>query len=512
MKAVIFISIFLSLVFGFLLSYLLWNKLLEKKRKKIIEEANQKAEVIIKEKELEAKENFLRFKEEQEKQLNEKSLKLKELETTLIKKETLLNQKIEEVNKLKIEADKTINYYNQQLELVKQKEIELEKILNEQIEKLQKISNMSAEEAKQQLLENYKAEVKMQAAQMASEILEETKLTVNKEAKKIIVQAIQRLAVETTAETTITVFPLENEEMKGRIIGREGRNIKAFESLTGVELIVDDTPEAIVLSSFDPVRRQIAYIALQQLVADGRIHPTRIEEVVEKAKEQVEEDILETGKRTCIDLGIQGLHIELVKLVGKMKYRTSYGQNLLQHSKEVANLCAIMAAELGINPKLAKRAGLLHDIGKVSNDNPELSHALLGMHLAEKYKERPEVCNAIGAHHEEIPMTSFLAPIVQICDAISGARPGARREVTEAYIKRVKDLEQIALSFPGVVKAYAIQAGRELRAIVSSDILDDKQILLLANEIARKIQEEMTYPGQIKVVVVRETRAIAFAK
>jgi ribonuclease Y len=389
---------------------------------------------------------------------------------------------------------------------------ELEKLHQQSLVKLETISGFSAQEAKEQLVESLKDEAKASAQLYIDEIVEEAKMTANKEAKRIVIQTIQRVATETSIENAVTVFHIDSDEVKGRIIGREGRNIRALEAATGVEIIVDDTPEAIVLSAFDPVRREIARLSLHQLVADGRIHPARIEEVVSKVTKQIEEEIVETGKRTAIDLGIHGLHPELIRLIGKMKYRSSYGQNLLQHSRETANLCAIMAAELGLNPKKAKRAGLLHDIGKVSDDEPELPHAILGMKLAEKYKEKPDICNAIGAHHDEIEMTSLLAPIVQVCDAISGARPGARREIVEAYIKRLNDLENLALSYPGVVKTYAIQAGRELRVIVGADKIDDAETEKLSSEIARKIQTEMTYPGQVKITVIRETRAVSFAK
>jgi len=389
---------------------------------------------------------------------------------------------------------------------------ELEKLHQQSLVKLETISGFSAQEAKEQLVESLKDEAKASAQLYIDEIVEEAKMTANKEAKRIVIQTIQRVATETSIENAVTVFHIDSDEVKGRIIGREGRNIRALEAATGVEIIVDDTPEAIVLSAFDPVRREIARLSLHQLVADGRIHPARIEEVVGKVTKQIEEEIVETGKRTAIDLGIHGLHPELIRLIGKMKYRSSYGQNLLQHSRETANLCAIMAAELGLNPKKAKRAGLLHDIGKVSDDEPELPHAILGMKLAEKYKEKPDICNAIGAHHDEIEMTSLLAPIVQVCDAISGARPGARREIVEAYIKRLNDLENLALSYPGVVKTYAIQAGRELRVIVGADKIDDAETEKLSSEIARKIQTEMTYPGQVKITVIRETRAVSFAK
>ena len=379
-------------------------------------------------------------------------------------------------------------------------------------EALEHISGLSSEEAKEKLIESLKDEAKTAAAAYIHDIMDEAKMTANKEAKRIVVQSIQRLATETAIENSVTVFHIDSDEIKGRIIGREGRNIRALEAATGIEIIVDDTPEAIVLSGFDPVRREIARLALHQLVADGRIHPARIEEVVGKVRRQIEEEIVETGKRTAIDLGIHGLHPDLIRMVGKMKYRSSYGQNLLQHSRETANLCAIMAAELGLNPKKARRAGLLHDIGKVPDEEPELPHALLGMKLAEKYKEKPEICNAIGAHHDEIEQTSLLAPIVQVCDAISGARPGARREIVEAYIKRLNDLEQLALSYPGVIKTYAIQAGRELRVIVGADKIDDVETEKLSEEIARRIQDEMTYPGQVKITVIRETRSVSFAK
>ncbi|HKM45036.1 MAG TPA: ribonuclease Y, partial [Dysgonamonadaceae bacterium] len=389
---------------------------------------------------------------------------------------------------------------------------ELDKAHKSIVEKLEVISGLSADEAKDQLVESLKDDAKVNAQSYISDIIEEAKLTANKEAKRIVIQSIQRVATETAVENAITVFHIDSDEIKGRIIGREGRNIRALEAATGVEIIVDDTPEAIVLSAFDPVRREIARLSLHQLVSDGRIHPARIEEVVSKVKKQIDDEIIETGKRTTIDLGIHGLHPELIRMVGKMKYRSSYGQNLLQHSKETANLCAIMAAELGLNPKRAKRAGLLHDLGKVPDDEPELPHAILGMKLAEKYKEKPDICNAIGAHHDEVEMTTLLAPIVQVCDAISGARPGARREVVEAYIKRLNNLEQLAMSYPGVLKTYAIQAGRELRVIVGAEKIDDKDTERLSNEIAHKIQTEMTYPGQVKVTVIRETRAVSYAK
>jgi ribonuclease Y len=423
-----------------------------------------------------------------------------------------LNQRQEELNKKNSETEELkVTLANQQ-EFLDKKSAELERLHRQSVEKLESISGLSAEEAKERLVESLKEEAKGDAQSYISEIMEEAKMTANKEAKKIVIQSIQRVATETSIENAITVFHIDSDEIKGRIIGREGRNIRALEAATGVEIVVDDTPEAIVISGFDPVRREIARLSLHQLVADGRIHPARIEEVVSKVKKQIEDEIVETGKRTVIDLGIHGLHPELIRIVGKMKYRSSYGQNLLQHSRETANLCAIMASELGLNPKKAKRAGLLHDIGKVPDDEPELPHAVLGMKLAEKYKEKPDICNAIGAHHDEVEMTTLLAPIVQVCDAISGARPGARREIVEAYIKRLNDLETLALSYPGVVKTYAIQAGRELRVIVGADKIDDQDTEKLSDEIARKIQTEMTYPGQVKITVIRETRAVSFAK
>ena len=424
----------------------------------------------------------------------------------------MLSQKWEETHRAKSEVDVIRENLNSQLLLVEKKKEEIERLHKQEIEQLEAISGLSADEAKNQLVESLKEEAKSQAISFVNEIMDEAKMTANREAKKIVVETIQRVASETAIENSVTVFNIESDEIKGRIIGREGRNIRALEAATGVEIVVDDTPEAIILSAFDPVRREIARLALHQLVTDGRIHPARIEEVVEKVKKQVEEEIVELGKRTTIDLGIHGMHPELVRLVGKMKYRSSYGQNLLQHSREVANLSAIMASELGLNPKIAKRAGLLHDIGKVPDDEPEIPHAVFGMKLAEKYKEKPEISNAIGSHHDEVEMTSLFAPIVQVCDAISGARPGARREVVESYIKRLKDLEALALSYPGVMKTYAIQAGRELRVIVGSDKVTDKEADSLAFEIAKKIQDEMTYPGQVKITVIRETRAVSYAK
>jgi len=494
------------------LSYYIWDKALAKKKEKILKDAQTEAEVILKQKELLAKEKFLQLKSEHEKYTNERNAKLAQMEAKIIQKDTLLSQKLEEVQRKKKEIEQQQETLTIQAEALKKKEEVVSKIQRQHLEKLEVISGLTAEEAKQQLIEMMKAEAKTAAMAYVNEIMEEAKMTATKESKKIVIQTIQRIAPEVAIENSVTVFPIENDEIKGRIIGREGRNIRALEAATGVEIIIDDTPEAIVLSAFDPVRREIARLALHQLVADGRIHPARIEEVVEKVKKQIEEEIMEIGKRTCIDLGIHGMHPELMRLVGKMKYRSSYGQNLLQHSREVANLCAVMASELKLNPAIAKRAGLLHDIGKVADENPELPHALLGMQLAEKYKEKPEVCNAIGSHHEEVEMNTLIAPIVQVCDAISGARPGARREIAEAYIKRLKELENLALSYPGVLKTYAIQAGRELRVIVGSDKMTDKEAETLSFELAKRIQDEMTYPGQVKITVIRETRAVAVAK
>ena len=480
--------------------------------KKIVSDAEKDSEVILKNKLIEAKEETLKMKSEAEKQINNKTSRIQASENRLKQREMTLNQRQEELNKKRSESDSIRANLDKQLVLLENRSAEVEKIHHEAVNKLEVVSGLSAEEAKALLIDSLKEEAKIGAQSFINDMIEEAKLTANKEAKRIVIQSIQRVATETAVENAITVFHLDSDEIKGRIIGREGRNIRALEAATGVEIIVDDTPEAIVLSAFDPVRREIARLSLHQLVTDGRIHPARIEEVVSKVKKQIDEEVVETGKRTAIDLGIHGLHPELIRMVGKMKYRSSYGQNLLQHSKETANLCAIMAAELGLNPKRAKRAGLLHDLGKVPDDEPELPHAILGMKLAEKYKEKPDICNAIGAHHDEVEMTTLLAPIVQVCDAISGARPGARREIVEAYIKRLNNLEQLALSYPGVLKTYAIQAGRELRVIVGAEKIDDKDTERLSNEIAHKIQTEMTYPGQVKVTVIRETRAVSFAK
>ena len=477
-----------------------------------IREAEQEAQVLKDRKMLEVKEQALEMKSEFEKEVSERNSKMHVAENRIKQKEATLNQRQEEIQRKKAEIDTVKENLESQLEVVESKQHDLDQVHKQELARLEAMSGMSVEEAKERLVEALKEEAQVSAQSYISEIVEEAKMTANKEAKKIVVQSIQRVATETAIENAITVFHIDSDEVKGRIIGREGRNIRALEAATGIEIVVDDTPEAIILSGFDPVRREIARLALHQLVADGRIHPARIEEVVSKVKKQIDEEIIETGKRTTIDLGIHGLHPELIRLIGKMKYRSSYGQNLLQHSRETANLCAVMAAELGLNVKKAKRAGLLHDIGKVPDDEPELPHALLGMKLAEKYKEKPDVCNAIGAHHDEVEMETLLAPIVQVCDAISGARPGARREIVEAYIKRLNDLEQLALSYPGVLKTYAIQAGRELRVIVGADKVDDVETEKLSADIAKKIQDEMTYPGQVKITVIRETRAVSFAK
>lgn len=502
----------ISFLLGGGLSYFLWNFAMKRKKDSIITDAQKEAEVIKKDKILQAKDKFLQLKSEHEKYINEKNNKLSSAENKFKQKENNLSQRIEESQRVKKELDTIRNNLNMQLELVDRKGEELEKMHQQQVEQLEAISGLSAEEAKEQLVESLKDKAKAESMSYINEIMDEAKMTANQEAKKVVMKTIQRVATETAIENAVTVFNIESDEIKGRIIGREGRNIRALEAATGVEIIVDDTPEAIILSAFDPVRREIARLSLHQLVTDGRIHPARIEEVVSKTKTQIEEEIVEVGKRTTIDLGVHGLHPELIRLIGKMKYRSSYGQNLLQHSREVANLSAIMAAELGLNPKLAKRAGLLHDIGKVPDEEPELPHAVYGMKLAEKYKEKADICNAIGAHHDEVEMTSLISPIIQVCDAISGARPGARREVVESYIKRLKDLENLALSYPGVTKTYAIQAGRELRVIVGSDKVSDKEADSLSYEIAQKIQDEMTYPGQVKITVIRETRAVNYAK
>ena len=497
---------------GGALSYIFFRYGLKSRYDNIIKEAETEAEVIKKNKLLEVKEKFLNKKADLEKEVAARNQKIQQAENKLKQREMVINQKNEELQRKRNETEAIKENLDAQLVIIEKKKEELDHLQSQEREKLEAISGLSAEDAKERLIESLKDEAKTQAQSYINDIMDDAKLTANREAKRIVIQSIQRVATETAIENSVTVFHIESDEIKGRIIGREGRNIRALEAATGVEIVVDDTPEAIVLSAFDPVRREIARLALHQLVTDGRIHPARIEEVVAKVRKQVEEEIIETGKRTTIDLGIHGLHPELIRIIGKMKYRSSYGQNLLQHARETANLCAVMASELGLNPKKAKRAGLLHDIGKVPDEEPELPHALLGMKLAEKYKEKPDICNAIGAHHDEVEMNSLLAPIVQVCDAISGARPGARREIVEAYIKRLNDLEQLAMSYPGVTKTYAIQAGRELRVIVGADKIDDKQTESLSTEIAKKIQDEMTYPGQVKITVIRETRAVSFAK
>ena len=509
---VLVIGLLLGLIGGGLATYFVQNNLLTKKKEQIIHEAEVEAETIKKEKILQAKENFLKLKEDHENSVKEKDRKLQSLEDKVKSKENTLSQKIEEISRKEKETEKVQSDYDAKIQLVEIKHQELDKMQQKRVLELTKISGMTAEDAKNHLMDALKDEARTGAMVHIKEIMEEAKLSANVEAKKIVIQAIQRVATEQAVENAVSVFNIESDEVKGRIIGREGRNIRALEAATGVEIIVDDTPEAIMLSCFDPVRRELARLALHQLVSDGRIHPARIEEVVAKIRRQLEEEIAETGRRTCIDLGIHGLHPELTRMVGRMKYRSSYGQNLLQHSREVANLCAIMAAELGLNVKLAKRAGLLHDIGKVPDEDPELPHAILGMKLAEKFGEKPEICNAIGAHHDEIEMTSMISPIVQVCDAISGARPGARREVVESYIKRLKELETLALSYDGVSTAYAIQAGRELRVLVESEKVTDLKADELSFAISQRIQTEMTYPGQVKVTVIREKRSVSYAK
>ena len=493
--------------------YIIVRKILLKGQKEeIIRKAELEAEKIKNEKIFQAKEKFLQLKSEHEQYINEKNKHINDVENRLKQKENNLNQQSSELGRKNKEVENLKENLKNQLEAANRKSEEYDRLRAEAIKQIEDLAGMTAADAKNQLMESMKAEARTQAQAYINDTMDEARLTASKEAKRIVINTIQRTASETAIENAVTVFHIESDEIKGRIIGREGRNIRALEAATGVEIVVDDTPEAILLSAFDPVRREVARLALHQLVIDGRIHPARIEEVVAKVQKQLEEEIMETGKRTCIDLGIHGMHIELVKLIGRMKYRSSYGQNLLQHAREVANICATMASELGLNPKVAKRAGLLHDIGKVSDEDPELPHAILGMKLAEKYKEKPEVCNAIGSHHEEIEMTSIISPLVMVGDAISGARPGARREVIESYIKRLKDMENIAQSYQGVTKTYAIQAGRELRVIVGADQVTDQDAETLSTEIARKIQEEMVYPGQVKITVIRETRSVAFAK
>lgn len=482
------------------------------KVKKMLKDAESKAEILKKDRLLEAKEKFLQLKSEHEQEVNSKNNQINQRENAIKQKEQSINSRLENFNRKEQEIDNHKKNLEKQTEIAVKKQEEVDILKNQHVKQLETIAGLSADEAKNQLVESMKQEARTQAMIQVKDIVDEAKLTATKEAKKVVIQTIQRTAVEAAIENTVSIFHIESDEIKGRVIGREGRNIRALEAATGIEIIVDDTPEAIILSGFDPVRREIARLALHRLVTDGRIHPARIEEVVAKTKKQIEDEIVEIGERTVIDLGIHGLHPELIRMVGRMRYRSSYGQNLLHHSREVANFCATMAAELGLNAKMAKRAGLLHDIGKVPDDNPELPHAILGMQLAEKYKEHPEICNAIGAHHDEIEMTSMISPIIQACDAISGARPGARREVVESYIKRLKELEELALSYPGVEKTFAIQAGRELRVVVESERVTDQQAELLAADISNRIQTEMTYPGQIKVTVIRETRSVAFAK
>ena len=493
------------LILGGFLGFALFRYIIKQRYNQIIKEAEIEAEALKEKKQLELKEKFLNRKSELDKEANQRNQKVQAYENKLKQRELTMNQQSDELQKKQNEVE------SQRINLSKQQE-KLDALISDQRAQLETISGLTTEEAREALVESLKDEAKTQAQQYINEIMDEAKMTANKEAKKIVIQSIQRVASETAVENSVSVFHIESDEVKGRVIGREGRNIRALEAATGTEIVVDDTPEAIVISAFDPIRREICRLALHQLVADGRIHPARIEEVVAKVKKQVEDEIVETGKRTCIDMGVHGLHPELVRIVGKMKYRSSYGQNLLQHARETANLCAVMAAELGLNPKKARRAGLLHDIGKVPDEQIEIPHALYGAQLAEKYKEKPDICNAIGAHHDEMEMTTLLAPIVQVCDAISGARPGARREIVEAYLKRLNDLENLAASYPGVTKTYAIQAGRELRVIVGADKISDKEIDALSADIAKKIQDEMTYPGQVKITVIRETRAVAFAK
>lgn len=509
---VIIIAALVALVIGGAAGYFIFRYVIKGKYNEMIEAANKEAEVVKEKKLLEVKEKFLNKKAELEKEVQQRNSRIQQNENKLKQREISLNQRQEDLGRRKMEIDQYQQRVDNEKKLLSVKQQELDKMQKQEQAKLEELSGLSAEEAKQRLIESLKDQAKLDAASYVNEIMDDAKLNANQQAKKIVIQTIQRVATETAIENSVSVFHIDNDEVKGRIIGREGRNIRALEAATGVEIVVDDTPEAIVISAFDPVRREVCRLALHQLVADGRIHPARIEEVVAKVKKQLDNEIIETGKRTAIDLGIHGLHPELIRIIGKMKYRSSYGQNLLQHARETANLCAVMASELGLNPKKAKRAGLLHDIGKVPDEESELPHALYGAKIAEKYKEKPDICNAIGAHHDEMEMNTLLAPIVQVCDAISGARPGARREIVEAYIKRLNDLEAIAMSYPGVTKTYAIQAGRELRVIVGADKMNDEESIKLSDEIATKIQNEMTYPGQVKITVIRETRSVAYAK
>ena len=513
MNFIIYLAIaVVALAVGAFATIAVQKSMARSRAKTILDEAAREAEVIRQKELLKGREEGIKIKDEAEKQANQRLGRVQSAEAKMKQREMQLNQQQSENQRQRNELDAVRQRLNAEESVIETRKEELDKLKRVAQDTLEHISGLSSEEAREKLVESLKDEAKTAAAQYINEIMDEAKMTANKEAKRIVIQSIQRVATEAAIENSVTVFHIDSDEIKGRIIGREGRNIRALEAATGIEIIVDDTPEAIVLSGFDPVRREIARLALHQLVADGRIHPARIEEVVNKVRKQIEEEIVETGKRTAIDLGIHGLHPDLIRMIGKMKYRSSYGQNLLQHARETANLCAIMASELGLNPKKARRAGLLHDIGKVPDEEPELPHAILGMKIAERCKEKPEICNAIGAHHDEVEQTTLLAPIVQVCDAISCARPGARREIVEAYIKRLNDLEQLALSYPGVIKTYAIQAGRELRVIVGADKIDDAETESLSNEIAKRIQDEMTYPGQVKITVIRETRAVSFAK
>ena len=505
-------ALIVGLAIGYLITATMLRKAVTKEANAYLDEAKEKAEVIKKERILQAKEKFLQLKDEHEKACNERKRELQKTENKVSQMQQQANQKMEEIQRKSKEIQSAQDKLAAQQEAVSKRKADLERVYEEESKKLENISGLSAKEAKEQLIELIKDDAKAEAMVYVKEITEDAKMTAQQEAKKVVLETIQRTAAETAIENTVSVFNIENDEIKGRIIGREGRNIRALEALTGVEIIIDDSPDAILLSGFDPIRREIARLSLQKLVTDGRIHPARIEEVVHKVEKQVEQEIIETGKRTVIDLGIHNMAADLIKMIGRMKYRSSYGQNLLQHSIEVAKLSATMAAELGLNPKTAKRAGLLHDLGKVAENEEELPHAILGMKVAERFKEKPDVCNAIGAHHDEIEMETLISPIVQVCDAISGARPGARREVVEAYIQRLNKLEEMAMSYPGVVKTYAIQAGRELRVIVGADKVTDQDADRIAYDLSKQIQNEMTYPGQIKITVIRETRAVSFAK
>ena len=508
----ILIAAIIGLLVGAVAMYAVWNFVLKRTYNRTVEEATRAGEVLKEKKLLEAKDRISRMQSDLDRQANQRNQKIQQNEMRIKQQQQQMQQKQSELDRRIADNDNTRQNLQKQLDLVDQRRKEVDEMKHEGRQLLEQIAGLSAEDAKTKLIDSLKDEARTEAQSYINEIMDEARMTANKEAKSIVIKTIQRVASETAVENAVTVFHIDSDEVKGRIIGREGRNIRALEAATGVEIIVDDTPEAIVLSCYDPVRREVARLALHQLVLDGRIHPARIEEVVAKVRKQLEEEIIETGKRTAIDMGVHGLHPELIRMIGKMKYRSSYGQNLLQHARETANLCAIMAAELGLNVKKARRAGLLHDIGKVPDDEPELPHALLGAKIAEEYKEKADICNAIAAHHEECEMTSLISPIVQICDAISGARPGARREIVEAYIKRLNDLEKLAASYPGVVKTYAIQAGRELRVIVGADKIDDAHTEQLSTEIAKKIQTEMTYPGQVKITVIRETRSVSYAK